>query len=323
MEPVNQLKKNLYKFNYYFNGALRGLMPHSYWCNKLEQILKQFEQMDAAEQQDVLRRVNYYNKLTSPFSFPEKMDFHHQRYAGKKSKAYAMDFRWLVSFFPKDVNYSYLFGDIVAVPDFPTFLKSRPICAGQENENSVLLKLNKIRHYYVVNDQLSFEEKIPKLVWRGKSNQTERVEFLKRFYDSPVCDVGDTHIKSKRCKYERPFLSIPGQLQYRYVLSIEGNDVATNLKWIMASNSVCFMRKPRFETWFMEGALIPDFHYVLLKDDHSDLEEKIHFYNENPEKAQQIAINANDYMKKFFDEGTELLISLLVMDKYFKLSGSY
>lgn len=322
MEPINQFKKNLYKFHYYFNGALRGLIPHSYWRNRLEEILKEFELLDVAKQQEILQRVNYYNKLSAPFSFPERMDFHRQRYAGKKSKAYAMDFQWLVSFFPKEVNYSYLFGDIVKVPDFPTFLKSRPICAGQENANSVLLKLNRIRHYYVVKDRLPFEEKSPKLVWRGKSNQAERVELLKRFYDSPVCDVGDTHAKSKRTIYERPFLSIPGQLQYRYVLSIEGNDVATNLKWIMASNSVCFMRKPRFETWFMEGALVPDFHYVLLKDDHSDLEEKVHFYNEHPEQAQQIIANANDYMKKFFDEDAELLISLLVMDKYFRLSKS-
>jgi hypothetical protein len=321
MSTLDQLQKNMYKFSCYFNGALRRVIPPRFWQRRLIQVLDAFEQLDADKKQDILRRVNYYNKLNTCFTFPERMDFNCQLYACKKSSAYAMDFKKLIGFFPPTMNYSYLFGDIVKVPDFPTFLKSRPICADQENENSVLLKLNKIRHYYVVDDKLKFEDKMPRLVWRGKSNQPERVELLQRFYCSSVCDVGDTHYKDRRTVYERPFLSIPQQLQYKYVLSIEGIDVATNLKWIMASNSLCFMRKPRYETWFMEGTLIPNFHYVLLRDDHSDMEEKISFYNSHPEEAKEIISNANRYVAQFFDEKNELIVSLLVMQKYFALSG--
>ncbi|MGM8228115.1 glycosyl transferase family 90 [Cellvibrio sp. ARAG 10.3] len=320
MALLDQPKKNFYKFRYYLRGGLNYLVHPKVWQRRLDEILRSFDQLSPAEQQAIMQRVNYYNKLQSPFVLPEKLNFENQLYSGKKSAAYTLDFKSLIRYFPKDISYSYLFGDIVDVPDVPTFLKSRPICADQSNQNSVLLKLNKIRHYYVVKDKIKFEDKIPKLVWRGKSNRPERVKLLEEYFDNPVCDFGDTHHKNKRTIYERPFLTIPQQLEYRYILSIEGNDVATNLKWIMASNSLCFMRRPRFETWFMEGALIPDLHYVLLKDDHSDLEEKVNFYNEHPEEAQQIVANANDYMKKFFNEGTELLISLLVMDKYFRLS---
>ncbi len=81
------------------------------------------------------------------------------------------------------------------------------------------------------------------------------------------------------------------------------------------------MRKPRFETWFMEGALIPDFHYVQLRDDYADLEEKIEFYNAHPEQARAIVANANRYAHQFQNHRQELLISLLVMQKYFSLSG--
>lgn len=321
MEAFDQFKKNSYKFRFYLAGALCNLVPRRYWYSKLTRMLDEFERADRATQEQILTRVNYCNKLNSSFTFSQKLDFDHQLYAGKKSSAYTLDFKRLIRFFPEAISYSYLFGDIVDIPDFPTFLKSRPVCNGQDNENSVLLKLNKIRHYYKVKDKSEFEEKLPKLMWRGKSNQPERVELLERFYSNPLCDVGDTHYKEKRTIYEKPFMSIPQQLEYRYILSIEGNDVATNLKWIMASNSVCFMRKPRYETWFMEGALVPDFHYVLLKDDHSDLEEKISYYNENPEEAQAIVKNANRYVEQFFDEEKELLVSLLVMKKYFQLSG--
>jgi hypothetical protein len=321
MALLDKPKKNFYKFNYYLHGAMNFLLPRKIWQRRLNSILTAFDGMDMAEQQEIMRRVNYYNKLQSPFVLPAKLDFDHQLYPGKRSAAYSLDLKSLLRYFPADISYSYLFGDIVDIPDVPTFLKSRPICVDQHNQNSVLLKLNKIRHYYVVNDNLGFEEKIPKLLWRGKSNRPERIALLEQYFNNPLCDFGDTHHKEKRTVYERPFLTIPEQLRYRYILSIEGNDVATNLKWIMASGSVCFMRKPRFETWFMEGALVPDVHYVQLKDDHSDIEEKISYYNDHPEKAQRIVKNANQYVKQFFEDDREVLIALLVIRKYLTLSG--
>ena len=89
----------------------------------------------------------------------------------------------------------------------------------------------------------------------------------------------------------------------------------------MSSNSLCFMRKPRFETWYMEGRLIPNFHYVLLHDDYSNLDEMIKHYTQHPNEALEIIKNANEYTQQFQDEDREQLISLLVLKKYFTLSG--
>ncbi len=322
MEMLDQLAKNWHKTTYYAQGALHNLLPARYWQQQLAHAHARVEQLPDAERALLLQRVNYCNKLSSPFTLPAGLNFDHQLYAGKKSTAYAMDFKWWLSFFAapsaaEPLRYSYLFGDITHVPDTPSFLKSRPIAADSSNQNSVLLKLNQIRHYYAVKDKTPFAQKLPQLVWRGKSNHRDRVAVLERYFDSPLCNVGDTHYAHKRTRYERPFMSIAEQLRYRYVLSIEGNDVATNLKWIMASNSLCFMRKPRYETWFMEGSLQPGVHYVQLLDDHSDLEEKIDYYNAQPLAAQQIVRNANAYAAQFFNQPRELLITLLVMQKYF------
>ena len=110
-------------------------------------------------------------------------------------------------------------------------------------------------------------------------------------------------------------------LQYKFILSIEGNDVATNTKWIMSSNSLCFMTKPKFETWFMEGKLIPNYHYVLINNDYSDLEEKIKYYIDNTEEAEDIIQNANNYTSQFKNKKSEDWLQLKVLERYFDFSG--
>jgi len=121
--------------------------------------------------------------------------------------------------------------------------------------------------------------------------------------------------------WQKPKMSLAKQLQYKFILCIEGNDVASNLKWVMSSNSIAFMVKPTYETWFMEGTLVPNHHYVLLKDDYSDLEEKIEYYSTHIDEALTIVKNANDYVTQFKDKKREDLISLLVLKKYFEKSG--
>ena len=120
--------------------------------------------------------------------------------------------------------------------------------------------------------------------------------------------------------WQKKKMSINEQLSYKFILCIEGNDVASNLKWVMSSSSIAFMVQPKYETWFMEGQLIPNYHYVLLKDDYSDLEEKIKYYSQNTKEALNIINNANDYVSQFKNEKREKLISLLVLKKYFEKS---
>jgi hypothetical protein len=96
--------------------------------------------------------------------------------------------------------------------------------------------------------------------------------------------------------------------------------VATNLKWIMGSNSLCFSPKLRFETWFREGQLIPFVHYVQIKDDFSDVEEKFNYYISHPNEAKAIIKNAQAHAKLFYDINTQYKIAALVALKYFKLT---
>lgn len=76
-------------------------------------------------------------------------------------------------------------------------------------------------------------------------------------------------------------------MDYKFIMALEGNDVASNLKWVMSSNSIAVMPRPTCETWFMEGKLIPNYHYIEIKPDFTDLEERLKYYIEHPEEAQQ------------------------------------
>ena len=72
----------------------------------------------------------------------------------------------------------------------------------------------------------------------------------------------------------------------------------------------------------MEGTLKPDYHYIEVKPDFSDLEEKMDYYTAHPAEAQAIINHAHEYVEQFKDKQREDIISLMVLDKYFSLLKS-
>lgn len=193
-----------------------------------------------------------------------------------------------------------------------------PFC---DYRNSVLLNLEKIRHFTFVRDTVPFEAKIDKLFYRGGIYQEHRVRFFEKYFSHSLCDLGHTGSKEIFKAWQKPKISIRAHLPYKFLLSLEGNDVASNLKWIMSSNSVAVMPTPKFETWFMEGRLQPDFHYIHINDDYSNLEEKLTFHIANPAATREIIRNANAYTAQFFDDTREDTIAFLVLEKYFYRTG--
>ncbi|QNI01466.1 lipopolysaccharide A protein [Halomonas sp. SH5A2] len=307
--------KNLHKLRFYSQQTIHHLIPRAFLQRKRESLFRSLENLSKEDQQNILYRVNYCNKLNKGIDLPEQATCL-SNFKREKSGTYYLDLLSVLRYFPPESRFFYLFGDVTVVPDVPTIVKSRPI--NDLNQNSVLLKLNGVRHYYMVKDPYSYDDKLDYLVWRGSCNQDHRREFVRKFYDHSLCNVGDIHKNALGQPWHKHFMSVPEQLKYKFVLSIEGKDVATNLKWIMSSNSLCFMRRPSFETWFMEGTLLPGYHYVLLKDDYSDLEDKVIYYREHPCEAKEVISNANRYVAQFMNTEKERLIGLLIMQKYFE-----
>jgi hypothetical protein len=192
-----------------------------------------------------------------------------------------------------------------------TVAKSRSI-ENAANRTVTLLPLNVGRHFKHVltalRDRVSYEKKLPIAMWRGTTTglcwdlpldekiAAERTEcarrnlvttWAKKGFDN--IDIGLTNIvqfskkiASKYSSFVKKEMSIHDMLQYRYIISVEGNDVATNLKWALTSNSVVLMPPPTRESIILESTLYPWIHYVPLLHDLSDLQEKITFCDTNP-----------------------------------------
>jgi hypothetical protein len=159
-------------------------------------------------------------------------------------------------------------------------------------------------------------------VWRGVLNNPIRLALINRWKADQRYDIGYIDHPGLDCALPpSPRLSVEEQLRNRYVISIEGNDVATNLKWIFASQSLCIMPRPKYETWFMEGTLVPGIHYVEVRPDFADLDEKVAYYENHPDEAEAIIDAANRHCRQFTKKSSEDLISVLVLQKYFELSG--
>lgn len=311
---LSRLHKSRHRLAFYLKHAMLSLKPRTLGQWQRQQLMHEFEQLTNYQQTYLTNRVDYYHKINTPI-FTNK-DFISAGQFKRKghNSSYFLDLAALLPYFPQDIAFAYEFGDVTNVPTHPTLVKSRPI--DTDNANAILLKLDSVRHFYITKDHQHFSEKKPKLVWRGAAHQSHRIRLLEQFSHHPLCDLGCVANRSLGKPYHKGFLSIDQQRQYQFILSIEGNDVATNLKWIMASQSLCFMTKPRYETWFMEGQLVPDQHYVLLRDDYADLPEKVSYYQQHPNDALAIIQQANHHVNQFFNIKQERLVQLLVMKKY-------
>lgn len=305
-------KKN--KLLFYLRSYSNILLPfHKNFKNQLSHLKKQ---LSSEELENIEVRVRYYCK-TSFQSAPNCYKIADLR-KPKNPKSYYFDTYEYAQNFDKNLPLNFVFGDVTHVPEFPSIVKSRPITT--ENENSVVLNLDKARHFVWVENDKEFQNKIPKLIGRGAifDYQPHRIDFYKKYFNHPLCDLGQTNNHGD-FGWQKPKISIADHLNYKFILSLQGNDVATNLKWIMSSNSIAVMPKPTMETWFMEGKLVGGKHYIEIKSDYSDLEEQLQFYIENPEKCLEILENAHTFCKPFFNKNAEDYCSLCVLEKYFGL----
>lgn len=314
------------KLTYYIGSYVaiswpRALLSLLYKCE-----MKALERR--TDKEYIMDRVGYYNKLKADTPFDreafmsESVRLKDQKMTGQK--VYYLDSYRYARYFSQSLRWILLPGGIIHVPKVPSVTKSRPLKT--DNANSVLMKLDRVRHFLFVNDRKSFAQKKDMAIFRGLIGQeggTElkrnRYDFVRRFFGHPLCNVGV--IDPQYPEWQTEKLTISEHLDYKFIMALEGNDVASNLKWVMSSNSVAVMPRPTCETWFMEGRLKPNYHYIEIKPDFSDLEERLNHYIAHPDEAEAIIAHAHEYVAQFRNKHRERLISLLVMKRYFDFTN--
>jgi hypothetical protein len=306
------------KFPYYAKVISWQLVPGFVFRAQRSKALARLKTLETGELEAVRARVNYYNKLSTITPLSDSAIPLGKLGLPQKQKVYYFDTQQYTRYFDPHLKANFLFGDVRHTPEEPAIVKSRPLDG--DNANSIVLKLDKLRHFNFITDTRAFRDKKDMLLGRGVVKREHRVRFFEMYFDHPMCNLGQVN-RDRNEHWVRDFLTIEEHLDYKFILCLEGNDVATNLKWVMSSNSLPVMPRPKFETWYMEGTLIPNHHYVEIKSDYSDLEERLNFYISHPEEAERIIQNAHAYVEQFRNPEQEKLISLLVLEKLFYRTG--
>lgn len=305
---------------YYIRGFMMTLTPR--WLLVLREKRIMAEYARRADKSDIDARVDYYNRLAGVCELPADAsrtlaDHTYRKRTGNST--YFFDTFEFTRYFSKAFRWMHQPGDVTSLFDYPTVVKSRPLADDERGRavNSVVMKLDKVRHFMFVNDPIALTDKKPVVLFRGDAHgKPGRIDFLDKFMGKEGFDAGDVGGRID-ARYRAGKLSIGEHLHYRYIMALEGYDVASNLKWVMSSNCVAVMPRPTCETWFMEGTLRPDYHYIEIKPDYSDIEERISYYNSHPDEAQAIMDHAHEYVRQFLDRKKERIVSYLVMRKYF------
>lgn len=302
------------KILFYIKGYGMRFLPKGKLEKKIWNLRKSLSQKDLEVAE---YRVEYYNKLNEKVTVPHQGTRVKDLLKPKTPKSYYFDTYEYARYFDDSLLIDFAFGDINTILDCPTITKSRPI--SEDNGNNILLNLDKARHFVSVEDGVAFLDKKDILIGRAAVHQQHRIDFFSQYFNHPKCDLGQVNKSGGRAEWLKDKISIEDHLKCKFILSIEGNDVATNLKWIMSSNSLAVSPQLKMETWYMEGTLRGDEHFIQIADDYSNLEEKLDYYMLHPNEAKEIINNAKQYRANFNNKKLEDLISLLVLKKYFRL----
>ena len=205
---------------------------------------------------------------------------------------------------------------------------------------------------YVYDFNIPWNDKIPTAIFRGSStgcgteidtNPRLKISYLSTI--SPVVnnvkllDAGITkwNLRPRKImgnKYLQvidprtlPFglvnpLDPKEQSRYKYVVNIDGHVSAFRLSLELSCGSVILLVDSKYKMWFRKY-LIEYVHYVPVKEDLTDLFEKIEWCRNNDDKCEEIASNAKKFYKKYLlKKGILDYLQVLFFDIK-KTTGSY
>ena len=213
------------KVIYYAIGFVRQLFPYLFFQTGLDKKISTVKDFDI---EYIRKRANYYNKLDEIVNLSDGIKNLAHFKLRKQHKTYFFDSYEYTRYFNQELKADFKFGDVTFIPEEPAIVKSRPIRGN--NSNSVILNLDKVRHFMFLNDKKDFRKKKNMLVGRNVAGQAHRIKFLEMYINHPLCNVGKINNDDNHHNLLRERLTIEEQLNYKFILCLEGNDVASNLK---------------------------------------------------------------------------------------------
>jgi len=133
-----------------------------------------------------------------------------------------------------------------------------------------------------------------KLFWAGNlSTHFTRQLFYNAFKDDTSrfeIHVVDTSKKD----YMLNIVPMYEQLDYKYLIDLQGNGYSGRLKYLLHSGRLLFIQERKWKSYY-HFKLKPFVHYIPVKEDFSDLYDQLDWADNNQEKVAEIIQSATDF----------------------------
>lgn len=180
----------------------------------------------------------------------------------------------------------------------------------------ILWKLELVRHWNTLPGALRkdtpWEQKKNAAYWGGdmtgkyqgdtdleRCQSNQRCRFVLEHADSKLVNArlcyhhgGLTNNTVNGTRIIRERVGVDIVQQFKVIISFEGNDVASGLKWMLQSTSVVLMPPPTRTSWAMEELLQPWIHYIPMHPNGSNAEERVQWVLDHDREARRIAERA-------------------------------
>ena len=126
-------------------------------------------------------------------------------------------------------------------------------------------------------------------------------------YINNICQISEEKIAITYPKYKNFLhknLSINDQVQYKYLINVDGNTCAWDrLVWILNTNSICLKQKSDNKCWYYD-LMENNKHYIEFNEP-NDINTIINKLS--PEKCNDIIKNANAFVNEYLRENSHML----------------
>jgi hypothetical protein len=248
-----------------------------------------------------------------------------------------------------DVDFIYYSHDVLRKDFFKKSKKYAPIFVSAKSVNLHKTILFIDWYYDITNQsggwnamiqaiqesQEKWPTKINQLFWRGGTNDgyytpltwmtipRGKLVYESKCLHNPLIDAAFVGVHSFACSdpqyfipYSSPPIPVASQLKYKYHIDIDGvTSTFTAIQWKLLSGSLVMKQVTDQRMWY-SSELIPWKHYVPLKKDLSDLQEKLTWALEHDLEAEQIGNRGKEFALTHLMPEHFLLYGYKVLKKY-------
>jgi len=146
-----------------------------------------------------------------------------------------------------------------------------------------------------------------RVFWAGNVDTHESRKILEKY--SKIyswIDVYNSSNSSSNKNYNKDlFVSLEDHCKYQFLIDLRGVGYSGRVKLLLFSGRCLFLQDREFEEWYYSH-LKPFVHFIPIKDDLSDLNDKYYWALNNSRKVDQIAKNAQEFAIKYLTKNTAI-----------------